>query len=574
MMYGIESLLSGRTLADRYLVDEVIGRGGMGVVYRAVDGRLGRKVALKVITGGGAADAASLQRLRARFHREARAAARLHHPNVVAVYDFGTDDALGLDFLVMELLRGEDLAARLTREGPPPYPLALGILQQAARGLAAGHRAGLIHRDVKPGNLFLEPGDRPGEVQVRVLDFGIAEITAEEETLTHLTVFGSGPLSPAFASPEQLRGESGLTPATDVFSLGAVAFYLLTGVRAFISSDAGRALEELAASLGSRLPTIPPPVREIVRRALAPRPGDRYPDAGALAEALALASPSTAPAATVERGLGTPAADLSRSEARPDGSEAASRAGDAGEPRGTRVEADRLPGAARDRSAPLDGTRLYTVASRDPEGPTEAPDEAFAGLDQRRRERERGVLSGLAALGRPPGPPPVRASEPRMSKPPRDWAAEEARLLEARASLAQEQHPAQAPPRRRGRFRRAVRAVWEFLLTLVAVALFVACWAAVGAGLEEGEVGIVYAAAAASVLFAPLAVHRVTGARGSYRFALLGSIVASAGAALLIHPVEELQLFLPLLFVLQLAVSWIVCRVTRRTMTEEELLTA
>src|SRR5688572_30362869 len=227
-MYGIEGLLAGRTLVDRYRIDAVVGRGGMGAVYRAHDLRLGREVAVKVITVA-AGDADGHRRLRARFLREARAAAGLHHPNVVQVYDYGEDPTLGLDFLVMELLRGEDLATRLNRKGPPAVPTALNILCQAARGLAAGHRAGLVHRDIKPGNLFLEPGDRIGEVQVKVLDFGIADITAlDEETVTHLTVAGRSPFSPAYASPEQLRSETRVTPATDVFSLGAVGFHLLT----------------------------------------------------------------------------------------------------------------------------------------------------------------------------------------------------------------------------------------------------------------------------------------------------------------------------------------------------------
>src|SRR4051812_43065106 len=154
-MAGLESLLGGRVLGERYRVEEVIGRGGMGAVYRATDERLGRPVAVKVITAV-ATDAESRERMRARFRREAAAAARLpHHPNVVPVYDYGTDAETSLDYIVMELLRGRDLATQLQRSGPPPMALALRILQQAARGLNVGHRMGVIHRDVKPGNIFL-----------------------------------------------------------------------------------------------------------------------------------------------------------------------------------------------------------------------------------------------------------------------------------------------------------------------------------------------------------------------------------------------------------------------------------
>jgi eukaryotic-like serine/threonine-protein kinase len=288
-MFGIEGLLAGHTLVDRYRIDAVVGRGGMGAVYRAHDLRLGREVAVKVITVA-AGDAEGHRRLRARFLREARAAAGLHHPNVVQVFDYGDDRTLGLDFLVMELLRGEDLATRLNRKGPPAIPTALDILYQAARGLAAGHRAGLVHRDIKPGNLYLEPGDRIGEVQVKVLDFGIADITAlDEETVTHLTVAGRSPFSPAYASPEQLRAEIRLTPATDVFSLGAVGFHLLTGKRAFRATDPAQMVVELSSSVAMELPRVRglhPSARAIVQRALSPDPADRFRDASSMAAAL------------------------------------------------------------------------------------------------------------------------------------------------------------------------------------------------------------------------------------------------------------------------------------------------
>ncbi len=288
-MSGFESLLTGRVLVDRYRIEEVIGRGGMGAVYRATDERLGRHVAVKVITVMGAADPAARERIRARFRHEAAAAARLpHHPNVVPVYDYGTDPVLGLDFIVMELLRGDDLATRLA-VGPPPLPQTLEILRQAARGLHVGHRSGVIHRDVKPGNIFIVRTDEGDEMQVRVLDFGIAKVIAEEDTFTQLTQDGRAPLSPTYASPEQLRGEARLTPASDVFSLGAVAFQLLTGDRPFNEADRNRmgiGLPVPAPSIRARNPAIPPEVEEVVLRAMASDPEERYPHAGAFAEAL------------------------------------------------------------------------------------------------------------------------------------------------------------------------------------------------------------------------------------------------------------------------------------------------
>jgi serine/threonine protein kinase len=287
-MSGFEALLKGRVLADRYRIEEVIGRGGMGAVYQATDERLGRQVAVKVITLSGAGDPDARERLRQRFLREARAAAALpHHPNVVPVYDFGTDPTIGLDYLVMELLRGEDLATRLARSGAPPLAMSLQVLHDAARGVAVGHRAGLIHRDVKPGNIFLVH-DAEGDLQVRVLDFGIAKL-ADDDTLTSLTQDGRTPHSPTFASPEQLRGLSRITAASDVFSLGAVGYLLLTGERPFTDADRNRMSLGMAApapSLRERNPAIPPAIEQMVQRALAYEPEERFADAGVFASVL------------------------------------------------------------------------------------------------------------------------------------------------------------------------------------------------------------------------------------------------------------------------------------------------
>jgi tetratricopeptide (TPR) repeat protein len=289
-MSGLEGLLRGRRVGNRYRIEEVIGRGGMGAVYRAIDERLGRQVAVKVITVSGGGDAAARERLRARFHHEARAAAALpHHPNVVPVYDFGTDESLGLDYLVMELLRGEDLATRLAEKGPPPVETAIWILREAARGVAVGHRSRLVHRDVKPGNIFLAAGSGD-EAEVRVLDFGIAKLATEEDTETGgLTQEGRAPLSPAYAAPEQLRGLSQLTPAADVFSLAAVGFQLLTGERPFTDAERNRmGLGDPVPvpSPRERRPEVPPAVDAVIGKALAFDAQERHPDARAFATAL------------------------------------------------------------------------------------------------------------------------------------------------------------------------------------------------------------------------------------------------------------------------------------------------
>jgi serine/threonine protein kinase len=232
-------------------------------------------------------DDAQRERLRARFGREARSSAALHHPNVVTVHDFGTDPELGLDFLVMELLEGEDLAARMARGERPDPGEAIRILREAARGLAAGHRLGLVHRDVKPGNLFRcvdEPGS-PGRVVL--LDFGIAHPQADDgDTRTALTAFGQAPHSPGYAAPEQLRGEAA-TPASDVYSLCAVAFELLVGRRPFQPADTERRVAgELPELEPAEAAGLPFGLAQVLRRGLSPVAADRYLDAGALLNGL------------------------------------------------------------------------------------------------------------------------------------------------------------------------------------------------------------------------------------------------------------------------------------------------
>src|SRR5687768_9919229 len=276
-MPGLEGLLTGHTLVKRYTIEEVIGRGGFAVVYRAMDERLSRPVAVKVITLS-AADPEQRETLRQRLHKEAQAAASLpHHPNLVTVHDVGTDPELGLDFLVMEMLNGENLSQSLSRAGKPPLDRALCILRDTAQGLAVGHRAGLIHRDVKPGNIFLAEAieGHPDDVRVCLLDYGIAQAIEDDQTVTR--GMGANPLSPAFASPEQVRGDRNLTAATDVFSLGVVGYQLLTGERPFTSEPGqlptGWTVRQPIRQLN---PEVPPQVEQVVMKAMSVEASDRY----------------------------------------------------------------------------------------------------------------------------------------------------------------------------------------------------------------------------------------------------------------------------------------------------------
>jgi len=282
---GILSLLIGRRLCDRYRVDSVLGVGGMGAVCRAHDEKLEREVAVKVVTAV-VADPAEQERLRARFHREARAAARLRHPNVVTVHDFGSDPSLGIDFLVMELLSGEDLVARIRRSlAPLPVREAVEILRGAARGLAAGHRAGLVHRDVKPGNVFLT--SEPGGWGVKVLDFGIAQLQSEVDTDTRLTVHGT-PHTPRYASPEQLRGDSAISAASDVYSLALTGLEMLRGEHPEGLNACGddREAARLLKRLVDARREVPLGLAAVLRRGLRLDPAARFADAGEFLEAL------------------------------------------------------------------------------------------------------------------------------------------------------------------------------------------------------------------------------------------------------------------------------------------------
>jgi serine/threonine protein kinase len=283
MRRGLEGLMVGRTLAGRYEVVDAIARGGMSVVYRGLDKTLGREVGVKVVSLAAASDTA-LANFRERFRREAASAARIQHPNVVQIFDYGTDPELELDFIVMELLRGRDLKEAMI-ERPLTHPEALRILVDAARGVAAGHRAGIVHRDVKPANVFLI-GDEEIDT-VKILDFGIAK-PLEDDPENALTTIGSLPHSPAYASPEQLDMSAPVTASSDVYQLGLIGYEMLAGKRPFDAEEraAVRGGEDVPLPETEAWSSVPVRVREVVQRALRPRPADRFPDAASFAEAL------------------------------------------------------------------------------------------------------------------------------------------------------------------------------------------------------------------------------------------------------------------------------------------------
>jgi serine/threonine-protein kinase len=259
----------------RYVLVEEIGRGSMGTVYRATDPLIERTVAVKTVQLARLDDGSLEPRMR--FLREAKAAGRLTHPGIVAVYDVGElDDAA---FIVMEFVEGRSVKEVLEGGAEVPLAIAAEIVIQAAEALAAAHRSGEIHRDVKPGNLMLTRQGR-----VKVTDFGIARIDQSQRTRTGILVG-----SPGYMSPEQLSGRE-VDGRTDVFSLGSMLYELVAG-RGPFDADRAEGVLQLMTNIVSRPhvppsranPRVPASVDRIVDRALAKDPAQRYPTADALA---------------------------------------------------------------------------------------------------------------------------------------------------------------------------------------------------------------------------------------------------------------------------------------------------
>jgi tetratricopeptide (TPR) repeat protein len=278
----------GRVVAGRYRIERMLGQGAMGEVYEAEDLELGERVALKALRP----DIARDERLLLRFKKEILLAHRVTHPNACRtfdlVYDDGPDGARTA-LLSMELLHGETLADRLARQGRMRPDEALPIVRQIAAALDAAHGAGVVHRDLKSANAFLEPS-ADGGVRAVVTDFGLAwSREPEGSPSSGLTMAGELLGSPAYMAPEQVRGRA-TTPATDVYALGVVLFEMMTGELPFLGDSAFdtalRRLREPAPSPRRRAPDLPPVWERAILRALAREPGERFASAGDLVRAL------------------------------------------------------------------------------------------------------------------------------------------------------------------------------------------------------------------------------------------------------------------------------------------------
>jgi serine/threonine protein kinase len=360
---------SEKTIAGRYELGERLGLGGMSTVQVAFDTRLERYVAVKLLAEHLADDAQFVTR----FRREAMAAARLVHPNIVQVYDFGLDEPSGRHYIVMERIVGPSGAQVLRDRGHLPIDEAVDWIAQSCRGLEYAHRHGLVHRDVKPGNLLLSEADGT----IKLADFGIAKTSSDESSITQVgSVLGTA----AYLAPEQAAGEEA-GPAADLYGLGVVAYQLLSGrlpyEAASLTELALKQQREVPPPLHHVDPSIPPALAVAVERALALTPGERYASAEEMRTAVLDGA----------RGIG-PDEDATRVVRGQDPTSATTVF--AGEPGTGPMVVPRAPRAPR-RPAPAPVARETAAAPRRP-AYAEPPAARSRDRAPKRRRRKRGVI--------------------------------------------------------------------------------------------------------------------------------------------------------------------------------------
>ncbi|MDO8213696.1 protein kinase, partial [Conexibacter sp. CPCC 206217] len=309
------------TIAGRYELERRLGIGGMSTVQLAFDRRLERHVAVKLLAEHLADDPSFVSR----FRREALAAARLVHPNVVQVFDFGLDEAQHQHFIVMEYVQGQSCAELLRERGHLDVDEAVEILTQACRGLDYAHRNGVVHRDVKPGNLL-----RSDDGVVKLADFGIAKAT-EQSSITQIgSVLGTA----AYLAPEQARGEEA-GPRADIYSLGVVAYQLLSGRLPYeatsLSELALKQQREAPLRLEDLNPAVPATLSRAVAMALALEPQGRPADAEAFGRVLRDGARGRAPVGETDQTAHLPAGTAATRVLRGGGAAAAAAAAGAPE---------------------------------------------------------------------------------------------------------------------------------------------------------------------------------------------------------------------------------------------------
>jgi serine/threonine protein kinase len=296
-----------KRMLGRYEILAELGKGAMGVVYRAIDPLLSREVAIKTVNMS--SDPQEMAEYEARFYQEAKAAGGLNHPNIVTIYDIGKSGNVA--YMAMELLEGAELRASMKPGEPIAHARAVEIAAQVADGLAYAHQHGVVHRDVKPANIMIL-----GTGMAKIMDFGIARMrTAEVRTQTGV-VLGS----PRYMSPEQVSGRRA-EPRSDIFSLGVILYEMLTGKPAFTGDDVTSVMFQILNVVPPAPSTLvhglPEVLDFIVAKALAKTPDDRYQDAGEFARDLrgAKDAPAGAGAAALARPLAQPILDTDAAQA-------------------------------------------------------------------------------------------------------------------------------------------------------------------------------------------------------------------------------------------------------------------
>ncbi len=276
---------TGELIAGKYRIETLIGEGGMGAVFSATHAITGRKLAVKWMLP----EVAKSDDARQRLVREAQATGRIDHPNVVDVYDVGEHE--GSPFLVMELLQGESLTKGLER-GALKVPEIVRVLVMAVEGVAAAHRHGVIHRDIKPDNIFLCRNPQGELITAKVLDFGISKVTSMGGQLNpRLTKTGAVMGTPYYMSPEQVRGVAEIDARVDIYAFGVILYESLTGRVPFDAKTYSALVLEIATGTPARPCTVNPrlagSLERVILKAMAREPDQRYPDMESLAKALA-----------------------------------------------------------------------------------------------------------------------------------------------------------------------------------------------------------------------------------------------------------------------------------------------
>ena len=370
---------------NKYDIVRVIGRGGMGTVYEALNTAIGKRVAMKFID----ADTVQNTDAVARFQREAQAASAVESAHIVEIFDSGISED-GLPYIVMELLRGEDLGHRIKRCGRLDLPEAVHVTAQILRGLHRAHKAGIVHRDLKPDNIFLVDRDDDPNF-AKILDFGISKVRRQGETPVHtLTRQGTVLGTPFYMSPEQAQAQPDVDARSDLWSVGAILFECLTGRPPYTGATYEQVIVNIcmhdADDVRIHNPVVPEPVAQVIARALARNRDDRFHDAREFLDALRAGSGGLISARGGALGGDDSFAGVTSSD-----------------PAGTPVSSGQTPstGNGRRRSAPLEDPALDATLKFHSTPPPDQP--RTGSLVSRRRaaearQRRMFVLTALSAL--------------------------------------------------------------------------------------------------------------------------------------------------------------------------------